>query len=117
MGRTKADKPGATGTGAQEEVTLGERRGSQDALLVATLAEHTQKFKDRLNAVLDIKTTLESEIDALRINIGYLCKDQKKLKDRVKATKNTVPDMRPTVADTATHINDLKKRYCNYDSG
>ncbi|KAJ1102843.1 hypothetical protein NDU88_000284 [Pleurodeles waltl] len=69
------DKPGATGAGAQEEVTLGERRSSPDASLAATLAEHTQKFKDILNAVLDTRTTLEPKIDALQIDISHLRED------------------------------------------
>ncbi|KAJ1164061.1 hypothetical protein NDU88_004508 [Pleurodeles waltl] len=63
MSCIKMDKPGATATGV-EEAMLGERKGSQDPSLVTTLAEHTQKFKDILNAVLDIKTTLEPKIDA-----------------------------------------------------
>ncbi|KAJ1150287.1 hypothetical protein NDU88_003082 [Pleurodeles waltl] len=109
MSRTKTDKPGVTRTGAQEEVMLGERRGSPDALLARTLAEHTQKYKDILNTVLDIKTTLEPKIDALQIDIGHLCEDHKKWKDCVEATENTVSDMRLTVVDATTHINDLQK--------
>ncbi|KAJ1195666.1 hypothetical protein NDU88_004934 [Pleurodeles waltl] len=61
-----------------EELMLGERKGSRDYSLAITLVEHTQKCKDILNAVLDIKTTLEPKIDALRIDIGHLREDHKK---------------------------------------
>ncbi|KAJ1118383.1 hypothetical protein NDU88_006574 [Pleurodeles waltl] len=109
LGCTKIDKPRAAGTGAQEVVALGEQRNSPDTLLVATLAEHTQKFHDIMNAVLDIKTTLEPKIDALRVDMGHLREYHKKLKGRVEATENTVSDMRPSVVDAASHISDLQK--------
>ncbi|KAJ1173687.1 hypothetical protein NDU88_005513 [Pleurodeles waltl] len=109
MGRIKTDRPGTTGTGTQEKAVLGERGDSRDASLATKLAKHTQKFNDILNAVQDIKSTLEPKIDSLGIPIGHLHEDHKKLKDRVEATENTVSEMCPTVMDVATHINDLQK--------
>ncbi|KAJ1179173.1 hypothetical protein NDU88_004409 [Pleurodeles waltl] len=109
MGRTKPDRLEMTGTGTQKKMGPGERGGSPDTLLATMLAEHTQKFNDILNAVQDIKSTLEPKTDALQIDIGHLHEDHKKLKDRVEAIENTVSEMRPTVADAATHINDLQK--------
>ncbi|KAJ1127841.1 hypothetical protein NDU88_006234 [Pleurodeles waltl] len=103
------DKPGATGSGAQEEMALGERRNPPDTSLTATLAEHSQKFNDILNAVLNIKNTLETKIDALWIDMGHLREDHKKLKERVEATKSTVSDVRPLVVDAASHISAFQK--------
>ncbi|KAJ1189688.1 hypothetical protein NDU88_006430 [Pleurodeles waltl] len=57
----------------------------------------------------DIKSTLEPKIDALRIDIGHLREDRKKLKDRVETTEKTESEMHLKVADATTHINDLQK--------
>ncbi|KAJ1201084.1 hypothetical protein NDU88_004900 [Pleurodeles waltl] len=80
------------------EGVVGGRGGDPDASLATILAEHTQKFNDILNAVQDIKCTLEPKNNALRIDIGHLRKYHKKLKDCVESTENTVSEMCPTVA-------------------
>ncbi|KAJ1093484.1 hypothetical protein NDU88_006584 [Pleurodeles waltl] len=109
MGRTKTNKPGEASSGAQDKVALGERRNFLEASLAATLTEYTQRFNDILNAVLDIKTTLEHKIDALRINMGHLREDHKKLKERIEAAETTVSNMRLLVADATSHIKALQK--------
>ncbi|KAJ1200825.1 hypothetical protein NDU88_004646 [Pleurodeles waltl] len=81
--------PGSEAARRVEKMELGEQGGSPDASLATTPAEHTQKFNDILNTVLDIKSTLESKINSLRIDIGHLREDHKKLKDRVETTENS----------------------------
>ncbi|KAJ1205940.1 hypothetical protein NDU88_001359 [Pleurodeles waltl] len=76
----------------------GDRRNSPDASLAGTLPEHSQKCNDILNVVLHIQTRGKPKIDALRIDMGHLHEDFKKLKERVDATENTVSDMHPSVA-------------------
>ncbi|KAJ1209425.1 hypothetical protein NDU88_004803 [Pleurodeles waltl] len=109
MGHNKTDRPLGTGSRALEEVALGEHRSPPNASLAATLAEHSQRFNDILSAVLDIKTTLEPKIDVLRMDMGHLQEDHKKLKEREEATETTVSDMRPSVADATSHSRALQK--------
>ncbi|KAJ1201096.1 hypothetical protein NDU88_004911 [Pleurodeles waltl] len=82
---------------------------SPDALVATILAAHTQKFDDILNAVQSIKSTLEPKIDVLRIDMGHLRENHKKLKDLVATTESTVSELRPSLADATMHIKDLQK--------
>ncbi|KAJ1115482.1 hypothetical protein NDU88_003706 [Pleurodeles waltl] len=109
MGHNRTDKSGATGSVAHELVEMEERMNSSDISLAATLAEHFQKFNDILNAVIDIKATLELKIDSLRIDMGHLREYHKKLKERVEATENAIPDMQPLVSDATSNISALQK--------
>ncbi|KAJ1185073.1 hypothetical protein NDU88_001868 [Pleurodeles waltl] len=90
----------------KEDDTLEEHRRPPPAFLVATLAEHSQRFNEILSAVLEIKTTLEPKIDALRIDMGHMREDHKKVKEQVEATGST---LRPTVEDAISHIRALQK--------
>ncbi|KAJ1186610.1 hypothetical protein NDU88_003391 [Pleurodeles waltl] len=75
--------------------------------LSATLVVHSCRFDEILAAVLGIKTTLEPKIDALRIDMGHMRDDHKKLKDRIEATESTLASPRPSVSDTTAHIRTL----------
>ncbi|KAJ1140244.1 hypothetical protein NDU88_006601 [Pleurodeles waltl] len=86
-------------------VTAAQREpgASPDTSVAAILAANTQTFEDLLNAVQSIKSTPEPKIDALRIDMGHLWEEHKKLKDRVATTQSTVSELRPSLANTTMH--------------
>ncbi|KAJ1138201.1 hypothetical protein NDU88_004592 [Pleurodeles waltl] len=109
MGRTKSDRPGMSGPGVHKRTAPKEPGVSPDALVATILATLHKKFNDILNAVQNIKSTLEPKIDALRIDIGHLREDHKKLKDHVATTEKTVSELRLTMVDATRHLKDLQK--------
>ncbi|KAJ1123301.1 hypothetical protein NDU88_001772 [Pleurodeles waltl] len=52
--------------------------------LKSTLTAHSSRFDEILAAVFDIKAMLEPKIDALKIDMGLLREDHKKLKERAE---------------------------------
>ncbi|KAJ1127742.1 hypothetical protein NDU88_006135 [Pleurodeles waltl] len=109
MGRTKSDRPGVVGPGPCMLAMQSEPGALPDLSVTAILVVHTQKFKDILNAAQSINSTLEPKIDALRIDVGHLREEHKKLKDRVATTESTVSELRLSLATAPKHIKDLQK--------
>ncbi|KAJ1106181.1 hypothetical protein NDU88_003584 [Pleurodeles waltl] len=90
------------------------RRGERAAVRTDTVlpaSEEPRSIQGRSSdrAAVKPETTLEPKMDALRIDIGHLREEHKKLKERVNAPKNTVSDLHPSVADAASDISDLQK--------
>ncbi|KAJ1093293.1 hypothetical protein NDU88_006398 [Pleurodeles waltl] len=108
MGRTKQERPTMGAPGTQGCGVTGELMRSLPEPLEVTLVEHSQRVDEILNAVLDIKTTLEPKIDALRIDMGHMREDHKKLKEQVEATEFTMASLRPMVSDATSHIRRCK---------
>ncbi|KAJ1175065.1 hypothetical protein NDU88_000356 [Pleurodeles waltl] len=100
--------PGTQGCGV-----TGENMRSPPEPLVVTLAEHSQRFDEILNTVLDIKATLEPKTDALRIDMGHMREDHK----NVSRLRNPWwPPLDPRSHMPPPTSVPYRKRWLNYDN-
>ncbi|KAJ1122569.1 hypothetical protein NDU88_001055 [Pleurodeles waltl] len=107
--RSMAGTTGALGGSAEGE-SLHSREGS----LGSILATHSRRFHEILLAVLDNKTTLEPKIDTLRIDMGLITDDRKKLKERLKTTESNLASLVPPVSDANAHIRALQDEVAHF---
>ncbi|KAJ1188111.1 hypothetical protein NDU88_004876 [Pleurodeles waltl] len=65
--------------------------------LEATLHEDSASLEKVLQAILDIKASLEARINTVSIEVNLLRADHRKLTDRVSETKSCLSTLVPTV--------------------
>ncbi|XP_069057755.1 transmembrane protease serine 9-like [Pleurodeles waltl] len=109
-------KPG--GQSQQDELKkVGERNGSiclvRDAgaslqQLSEMLRSHSSQFDKLLQAILDIKTTLEGKIDSLALEVNLLRVDQCKLADRVSTNETSIAKVRPDIIALQSQLHSLE---------
>ncbi|KAJ1214635.1 hypothetical protein NDU88_002253 [Pleurodeles waltl] len=109
MGHNKSDKHGADGLAPCAQHAQSSSGVPQDLSVSAKLAAHTQKFDDILLSVQGVKSTLESKIDALCIDMGHLGKEHKTLKEHVASTDSEVTELLPPLATATQHVRDLQR--------
>ena len=110
------------GLGAVEEEPCAPTPGIQASLepgqgLDTILATHSKQFESILQAIQDTKTSLESKIDAITLDVGLLRADHKKLVTRVATVETELSDLHPatkdlqhTVKRLASEVQGLQRR-------
>ncbi|KAJ1081690.1 hypothetical protein NDU88_001868 [Pleurodeles waltl] len=78
-------------------------------MVTTTLSEHTAKFVDILQAVLDVKTTLETKRDFVPVGLELLQADHKKLAVRVTENGPELTIIHPTVPDMQAQLQRLRE--------
>ncbi|KAJ1117307.1 hypothetical protein NDU88_005507 [Pleurodeles waltl] len=74
------------------------------------LEDYTQKFMKPLTAVSSLKVLLEPKLEALKIDVGLIQEEHKKLKDRVEDVEIDLAEVSPLVVEHHQHIQSLKKK-------
>ncbi|KAJ1217362.1 hypothetical protein NDU88_004956 [Pleurodeles waltl] len=106
---TKQDRAQAAEPGALNGAATRDMHYPAGGSTETTLATQSHRLDEILTAVLDVKTTLELEINALRIDMGLLREDHKKQKVQVAITESTLASVELTVMETTTQIKALQE--------
>ena len=85
--------------------------------LETILAAHSKQFECILQAIQDTKSSLESKIDAITLDVGLLRADHRKLVSRVASVETNLSELQPTTRDLqhtvkrlATEVHVLQRR-------
>ncbi|KAJ1105881.1 hypothetical protein NDU88_003285 [Pleurodeles waltl] len=77
--------------------------------LETTLQTHSVKFDKVLQAILDTRTSLESRINAISIEVNLLHVDYRKLVGHVEEAEYILATMRPMVQDVHTRLQRIEE--------
>ena len=76
-------------------------------LLQATLEGHSKQFDKILQAIQDTKTTLETKIDTVALDLGILRADHRKLAERVTELESGSLTVQPTIHQLQKEVRDM----------
>ncbi|KAJ1180596.1 hypothetical protein NDU88_005817 [Pleurodeles waltl] len=93
------DTSGATMDATEKPATGLDTTSQTLRQMEVTLHNHTSQLERVLQAILDTKTTLETKVDAVTLDVNLLRSDHQALAERVTDTERDVVALTPSVKD------------------